>query len=351
MPPFFIVFCVLCTKILTKSLGYLSNIPVPHCATKKTITAKKSATLKLKKKKGGATIKLKSSYVKVSTSKKSVATIKAVKKNKKVVSYKVSAKKAGKATITIKVKKGTYKGTYKCKVTVKAAPKVTPKPTTKPTAAPTNAPSAAPTDAPTEAPTDAPSEAPTDAPTEAPTEEPTATPAAVKATVESASTITNDGKNLFVTLTLKEQVTAADLKDAKITLKGAKTVTATFKELNADGKAVFVIDDAAALKPGDTSANGEYTITSDSLTVENVKTDYEEALAGNAIAGYVVKAGTTEGIKNAKVSVEGGQSVTTDANGFYRLPATNGKKKVTVEAEGFLDNINGFCLRQYVFRH
>ncbi len=89
---------------------------------------------------------IKKKYVTVRVSKKSVATVKITKKASKVTGFKVTAKKAGKATITIKVRSGTYKGTYKCKVTVKKKPvkkkatkkpQATKKPTT-PTKKPTN---------------------------------------------------------------------------------------------------------------------------------------------------------------------------------------------------------------------
>lgn len=133
--------------------------------TKKTITAGKSATLTLKRTSSSTTIKnINVKYVTVSTSKKAVATVKKVSKNSKVTGIKVTAKKAGKSTITVKVTKGTYKGTYKCTVTVKAKPKATTKPTTKPTEEPTTAPTAEPTEVPTTAPTTEPSAEPSTAP-------------------------------------------------------------------------------------------------------------------------------------------------------------------------------------------
>ena len=137
-------------------------------ATKKTLTAGKSTTLTLKtNKKKAKTIKsIKAKYVKVSTSKKSVATVKKVSKKSKFTGVKVTAKKAGKSTITVKVTKGTYKGTYKCTVTVKKKASATKKPTQKPTQKPTEAPTATPevTVEPTQAPTQEPTAEPTTAP-------------------------------------------------------------------------------------------------------------------------------------------------------------------------------------------
>lgn len=130
-------------------------------ATKKTLTAGKSTTLTLKtNKKKAKTIKsINAKYVKVSTSKKSVATVKKVSKKSKFTGVKVTAKKAGKSTITVKVTKGTYKGTYKCTVTVKKKASATKAPTQKPTEAPTATPEV------------------TVEPTQVPTQEPTAEPA------------------------------------------------------------------------------------------------------------------------------------------------------------------------------
>lgn len=133
-------------------------------ATKKTLTAGKSTTLTLKtNKKKAKTIKsINAKYVKVSTSKKSVATVKKVSKKSKFTGVKVTAKKAGKSTITVKVTKGTYKGTYKCAVTVKKKASATKAPTKAPTEAPTATPevTAEPTVEPTQEPTAEPTTAP-----------------------------------------------------------------------------------------------------------------------------------------------------------------------------------------------
>lgn len=106
--------------------------------TKTTIYVGKTVTLKLKNNK---------KKVKWTTSNKKIATV-----SKK---GKVKGKKAGKVTITAKVRKKKYK----CKITVKK--KVTKKPTTKPTEQPTTKPTEKPTTKPIEQPTTTPSEQPT----------------------------------------------------------------------------------------------------------------------------------------------------------------------------------------------
>lgn len=330
-------------------------------ATKKTLTAGKSTTLTLKtNKKKAKTIKtIKAKYVKVSTSKKSVATVKKVSKKSKVTGIKVTAKKAGKATITVKVTKGTYKGTYKCKVTVKKKASATKKPTQKPTEAPateapaTEAPATtepATTPAITEAPTVEPSTSPaiTATPTAVPSTSPaiTATPAAISYNVIKASNITKDGSIFKVSLSFDSIAKADDLKDTVLTLTGAKTVKAKFAALDAEGKAVYEITDAAdikALTPFDTTSNGTYKVTSDAkvLVLNGITAEYEEALVGNAVYGYVVDDNGYKPVANAVVKIDGGQSVTTDANGFYKIASVNGQKKMEVSAPDYLDNNNG----------
>ena len=322
-------------------------------ATKKTLTAGKSTTLTLKtNKKKAKTIKtIKAKYVKVSTSKKSVATVKKVSKKSKVTGIKVTAKKAGKATITVKVTKGTYKGTYKCKVTVKKKASATKKPTQKPTEVPaTEAPA---TEAPaTEAPATAvPSTSPaiaTTTPTAVPSTSPaiaTTTPAAISYNVIKASNITKDGGIFKVNLSFDSIAKADDLKDTVLTLTGAKTVKAKFAALDADGKAVYEITDAAdikALTPFDTTSNGTYKVTSDAkvLVLNGITAEYEEALVGNAVYGYVVDDNGYKPVANAVVKIDGGQSVTTNADGFYKIASVNGQKKMEVSAPDYLDNNN-----------
>ena len=327
-------------------------------ATKKTLTAGKSTTLTLKtNKKKAKTIKtIKAKYVKVSTSKKSVATVKKVSKKSKVTGIKVTAKKAGKATITVKVTKGTYKGTYKCKVTVKKKASATKKPTQKPTEVPTATPEV--TVEPTVEPTTTP----------AITAEPSTTPAitatpATKVTVVNTSNITKSDDTFTVTLTLDGTYTDEQLKGAKVTLTNSAakvTTTATFSKIDVDGKAVFTVDDTKVLTPGDTTANGDYKVSSDSeaLVISgDVVASYEESLAGNKIKGYVLtdklNNGTYDGsfknaVAGATVSVEGGQSTTTDAKGYYELPSVAGRKIVTISKAGFVTKYLTGTKRVYV---
>ena len=327
-------------------------------ATKKTLTAGKSTTLTLKtNKKKAKTIKtIKAKYVKVSTSKKSVATVKKVSKKSKVTGIKVTAKKAGKATITVKVTKGTYKGTYKCKVTVKKKASATKKPTQKPTEVPTATPEV--TVEPTVEPTTTP----------AITAEPSTTPAitatpATKVTVVNTSNITKSDDTFTVTLTLDGTYTNEQLKGAKVTLTNSAakvTTTATFSKIDVDGKAVFTVDDTKVLTPGDTTANGDYKVSSDSeaLVISgNVVASYEESLAGNKIKGYVLTDKLNNGkydgsfknaVAGATVSVEGGQSTTTDAKGYYELPSVAGRKIVTISKAGFVTKYLTGTKRVYV---
>lgn len=327
-------------------------------ATKKTLTAGKSTTLTLKtNKKKAKTIKtIKAKYVKVSTSKKSVATVKKVSKKSKVTGIKVTAKKAGKATITVKVTKGTYKGIYKCKVTVKKKASATKKPTQKPTEVPTATPEV--TVEPTVEPTTTP----------AITAEPSTTPAitatpATKVTVVNTSNITKSDDTFTVTLTLDGTYTDEQLKGAKVTLTNSAakvTTTATFSKIDVDGKAVFTVDDTKVLTPGDTTANGDYKVSSDSeaLVISgDVVASYEESLAGNKIKGYVLtdklNNGTYDGsfknaVAGATVSVEGGQSTTTDAKGYYELPSVAGRKIVTISKAGFVTKYLTGTKRVYV---
>ena len=138
-------------------------------------------------------------------------------------------------------------------------------------------------------------------------------------------------------------VKADMLKDVKLTfVKGSISVTASFQKIDEQGSAVFKVDDTSALRPGNRSADGDYTVTSSSANLvlpEKATTTYEEALAGMAVEGYVTTWNTEstaankyEAVKGAVVSIKGGKSTTTDAEGYYRIPTTAGKKTLTVEA-------------------
>ena len=242
-------------------------------AKKKTLyfneAGKKTYTLKVKK--NGVKKITKTTW---KTSKKSVVAI----SKKKNTSVKLTAKKAGKATITAKVKY-TVKGSSKVKtkklkmsVTVKEA--VTP--TATPTAAPTKAPTAAPTATATVAPTA------TAEPTVAPSEEPTATPEPAVATkieldqtevtlgvVENKNTATlkatvkdqndNEMKDQTVEWTSdKEDV--ATVKDGVVTgvKAGEAVITAAIGEVKAECK---VTVDAASAKIASAEFTDYKTIT------------------------------------------------------------------------------------------
>lgn len=215
--------------------------------TKKTITAGKSATLTLKRNNSKATTikSINVKYVTVTTSKKAVATVKKVSKNSKVTGIKVTAKKAGKSTITVKVTKGTYKGTYKCTVTVKAKPKATTKPTTKPT----------------EEPTTAPTEEPTAAPTTAPTTEPTAEPATSPAiTVAKAAKVEGSVTN--------------SIADYANTVLANQTANVSFKVTDTEGNALKNETVTVTLETDDAPVTGySYGIDGENKKVAVVTTD------------------------------------------------------------------------------
>lgn len=129
------LFALIFAVVLSFSMLPTTNInaasKVKLSKTKTTIYVGKTVTLKLKNNK---------KKVKWTTSNKKIATV-----SKK---GKVKGKKAGKVTITAKVRKKKYK----CKITVKK--KQTPKPTIKPTEQPTTKPAETPTTKPVEQPTD-----------------------------------------------------------------------------------------------------------------------------------------------------------------------------------------------------
>ena len=126
-----LIFAVVLSFSMLPTTNINAASKVKLSKTKTTIYVGKTVTLKLKNNK---------KKVKWTTSNKKIATV-----SKK---GKVKGKKAGKVTITAKVRKKKYK----CKITVKK--KQTPKPTIKPTEQPTTKPTETPTTKPVEQPTD-----------------------------------------------------------------------------------------------------------------------------------------------------------------------------------------------------
>ena len=91
------------------------------------------------------------------------------------------------------------------------------------------------------------------------------------------------------------------------------------------------------------------------LIISDIAVAYEEALAGNAVEGYVLTTGTgtnsskyTTAVEGAVVQVEGGQSVRTDANGYYKVPSVTGRKMLTVTKDGFVTKYLTGAKRVYV---
>ena len=158
--------------------------------------------------------------------------------------------------------------------------------------------------------------------------------------ISGATAITkNTAGNFVFTVLLSETATAAELNDTKLTLtNGSIVVTASFDSVDG-ATAVYKIDDASKLTPGDTSANGKYAVTANGIDVDtDVYVSYEETLVGNAIQGivyyYDVADKEYKGIEGATVTVDG-KSVTTDANGYYNIPAATGVATVEITANGY----------------
>ena len=158
--------------------------------------------------------------------------------------------------------------------------------------------------------------------------------------ISGATAITkNTAGNFVFTVLLSETATAAELNDTKLTLtNGSIVVTASFDSVDG-ATAVYKIDDASKLTPGDTSANGKYAVTANGIDVDtDVYVSYEETLVGNAIQGivyyYDVADAKYKGIEGATVTVDG-KSATTDENGCYNISATTGVKDVEVTADGY----------------
>lgn len=134
------------------------------------------------------------------------------------------------------------------------------------------------------------------------------------------------------TVKFGSDVTEADLKDAKLNLKGAQDLTASFVKL--DGKtATYKVDTDIV---GKSAYNGEYTVSSTALKLPaNLKTTYTAEIAGTFVEGFVFSPVTTNkvtkdtALEGATVTVDG-KSTTTDAKGYYKLAVTPGAKKVEI---------------------
>lgn len=271
--------------------------------TKKTYSLKKgkSATLKVTVKPAAA-----KKSVTYKTNKKTVATV-----SKK---GKVTAKKAGTAKITITVtgKDKKKKSTW-VKIKVTKGSTTTAQPVT--TAAPATTTQA---------------EATTEAPAPAKKE--------VKVTKVSAI----DTKTGEITLTFDSKVTADDLKGTAITVtdESGNKVSATFKEVSADGNtATYLIADSDLAK----ITTGNYTISTDSANMDIPAAVGQSTatvqITGSSVKGLVYYEDVLgyHGITNAKVTIDG-STTKSDAKGFYQKSATPAEYPlITVKADGFFD--------------
>ena len=142
--------------------------------------------------------------------------------------------------------------------------------------------------------------------------------------VESIAAINATDANF--TVKFGSDVTEADLKDAKLNLKGAQDLTASFVKL--DGKtATYKVDTDIV---GKSAYNGEYAISSTALKLPaNLKTTYTAEIAGTFVEGFVFDDETTKPLAGATVTVDG-KTTTTDANGYYKLAVTPGLKNVEI---------------------
>ena len=268
-----------------KKVTFTSNKKSVATVNKKgKVTAKKAGkatiTAKVGKKSYKCTVTVKKKYTpvtSVSVSPKTVslkvgktktikATVKPSKPTEKGVTYKssktsvatvsskgkITAKKAGKATITVTAKGASKSGSNK-KATV--AVTVT-KDDTKPTDAPSTAPSDAPTDAPSTAPTDAPSEAPKTLPemTEAKAIDTDKIEATFASDVpaDTEITVTKDGANIDGTAT-KEGAKATFVSKSKFAV-GTYTITAKLGDATVSKEVVVSAEHVEEIKVTSTQA-------------------------------------------------------------------------------------------------
>ena len=180
--------------------------------TKATITVGKTKTIKVKGKK---IKKIKKTTWSVKS--KKIATL----SKKKKTSVKVKGKKAGKTTLTAKIKIGkkTYKATCKLTIKKKAAPVVTPAP------APAPVPVPVPTAAPVPTPVPTPVVTPTPTPVVTPTPTPPVTPSPTPEVVEGESTTLAGAPATSYTLST-EDAYVVTAKNAEGTKTETQNVTA-----------------------------------------------------------------------------------------------------------------------------
>ncbi len=326
--------------------------------------------------------------VKYKSSKKKVATV-----NKK---GNITAKKAGKANITVSANKVRY--VIKLTVTGKSNPTSGPNDPTPPqspagnvTVAPPGptqpVESPRPTDAPatqepprtqsppeTQEPTGTPDPTSSTEPSGTPdptsstepsgtpdptnstepsgTPDPTTTPDPedeVTLTAANGSIVADDGK-FDVTVTFSKEpsgddVVLSDVEGTEITLDNEQKdiqLTAEFLSINSsDNSVTYRLDAASATKmiPGDGSADGDYVISSDDFEVdEGIVVAYRELLlSANMIQGFVYDSYLP--LPGATVKVDNGNEVSANEVGYYRVAATAGWKNIVAKSEGYFDNI------------
>ncbi|WP_088070536.1 hypothetical protein [Gottfriedia luciferensis] len=148
-----------------------------------------------------------------------------------------------------------------------------------------------------------------------------------KAETKVANVSAINSTDATVKVTFENAVDGAKLTGKKITLKGSQTLTATFVKV--DGNvATFKVDQDILNKA---AYNGDYTVSIDWATADaGLKTTYSAIVAGTFVEGFVVSGTPAVAVANATVTA-GGNSVKTDAYGYYRIPVNAGEVSVKVE--------------------
>ena len=313
-----------------KKVTFTSNKKSVATVNKKgKVTAKKAGkatiTAKVGKKSYKCTVTVKKKYTpvtSVSVSPKTVslkvgktktikATVKPSKPTEKGVTYKssktsvatvsskgkITAKKAGKATITVTAKGASKSGSNK-KATV--AVTVT-KDDTKPTDAPSTAPSDAPTDAPSTAPSDAPSEAPKTLPemTEAKAIDTDKIEATFASDVpaDTEITVTKDGANIEGTAT-KEGAKATFVSKSKFAV-GTYTITAKLGDATVSKDVVVEAERVEEIKITSTQAllkpdSGKKT----AIVYYDVYNQYAVSMRNSVSVTWTASSGTVKANKS-----------------------------------------------------